>query len=241
MKRVIGWFLLWSLAAGVFADDDAPHFQYSFGTAHRNAVALNDKAQTELSSGQLEEARRDVEEILRTDPDFWLALYTRARISMRQHKWDLVIRDCNAGLKQSPSFFEFAILRAVANRALGNCAAALAELDHVLSLHPGRPTALSFALDKRAWTRIDCAGPAYRKPEAAIADAKQACNLMHWKYADHIDTLACAYAEAAQFDTAIQTEERAIKAAGADEQMPTLQRHLTLFQQHQSIRSGTHG
>jgi tetratricopeptide (TPR) repeat protein len=217
--------------------EDAPYFEYEFGRAHHNSVALADKAQAEIRRGDVEVARRDVETIMRTDPDFWIARYLRIEILAREHQWDAVIADCEVGLKESPTFLEFAIYRALANAAKGRCAAALSELDHVIGLHPGRATALSLALGQRAWLRVTCLDGTIHNAQLAVRDAKQACNLMHWKYAGDLDTLACAYAGEGEFDTAVQTEQRAMKAAGAAEMENTLQAHLALFQKHQSVRS----
>ena len=229
----LGLFLFVKL---VFGAEEEPSFQYEFGKAHHNSAALADKVQEEMRQGQIEAARRDVDTIIRTDPGFWLGRYLRVEILAREHKWDAVVADCSAGLKESPTFLEFAIYRAAANAAMGRCAAALAELNHVIGLHPGRTTALSFALERRAWMRITCADPAIHNPEAAVRDAKQACSVRHWRYADEIDTLACAYADAGQFDTAVQTEQRAMNAAGAARMEDTLRLHLALFQKQHTVR-----
>jgi hypothetical protein len=55
-----------------------------------------------------------------------------------------------------------------------------------------------------------------RNGQLAIADAKKACELEKWEIAGHIDTLAAAYAEAGDFDSAIRYEDQAISPAGSE-------------------------
>jgi hypothetical protein len=74
----------------------------------------------------------------------------------------------------------------------------------------------------------------------AVYDATQACRFSHWKEADYIDTLATAYAEAGDFDSAIKYEGQAIQvvrnnpsgvkdAPGAERQM---RGRIEMFKQH---------
>jgi hypothetical protein len=60
---------------------------------------------------------------------------------------------------------------------------------------------------------------------------------MQWKDDNSIDTLAAAYAEAGDFDSAVRYEEKALgmkNVASADAK--TFQEHLRAFKQHQPIR-----
>jgi hypothetical protein len=73
--------------------------------------------------------------------------------------------------------------------------------------------------------------------QQAIKDAKDACSIMVWKDENRIDTLAAAYAEMGDFDSAVQY---ALQALSTKDTSPTdtkrIQRHLELFQQHEPIR-----
>jgi tetratricopeptide (TPR) repeat protein len=217
-----------------FAVEDTPMINIYYGAAHHNTIALAVKADEELHRGELENARRDADAALRLDAKFWPALYTRAKLLLQQGRWQEAIRDCDAGLQQDHSVFEFAVLRAMANTALGRYAAALAELDHLIRIRPPRATAFADAFAERAWLRINARDPAFRDAQKAIADAKQACNLMQWRYADEIDTLAAAYANAGDFDAALRYEEQAMKTTGAERMSKTLQEHLAFIQQHRA-------
>lgn len=103
-------------------------------------------------------------------------------------------------------------------------------------MHPRRVT-LARALGDRAWFQATCQNPSFRNGQQAVKDAKAACSIMVWKDEDMIDTLAAAYAETGDFDSAVRY---AAQALAIKEITPfdskRIQQHLTLFQQHKPIR-----
>jgi len=70
-----------------------------------------------------------------------------------------------------------------------------------------------------------------------VQDAKIACKLTSWNDESAIDTLAVAYAEVGDFDSAVRYAQQALAIKGVT---PTgskkIQRHLESFQQHKPIR-----
>lgn len=208
-----------------------------YGEGHRAAVVLLTQAEKQAKSGDLNNALASVNTALKGDPKFWPALYTRAEIYERQHKWQLAIQDCNELLRQYPSLVEAALLRAGVNAKAGRYAESLKEIDHVISIRP-RQDGLARALDQRAWFRLSCPDPAFRNAQQALKDAKTACNLILWKDANMIDTLAIAYAETGDFDSAVRYEEKALRTKEiTDNETKLCQEHLDLFKQHRSITS----
>ena len=70
-----------------------------------------------------------------------------------------------------------------------------------------------------------------------MKDAKAACSIMIWKDEHMIDTLAVAYAEVGDFNSAVQYVSQALAMKGISPDGAKLfQKHLTLFQQHKPIR-----
>jgi tetratricopeptide (TPR) repeat protein len=210
-------------------------FEYGVG---RNKVAMKfwRDAQAQLKAGEVENARRSLDAALRNDPTFWPALYTRANVFLIQGKPELAIQDCGEALRQNPAFCEAALLRASANEALGRYAESLKEIEHVIAIRP-RTTGLARALSDRAWLRAVCPDPSFRNGRQAIKDAKAACGIMSWDDEDMIDTLAAAYAEAGDFDSAVSYEERVLATKGISaNDSKVFQHHLALFKQHQPIR-----
>lgn len=79
---------------------------------------------------------------------------------------------------------------------------------------------------------------AFRNGKEAVVDAKAACNLCSWGDWDYIDTLAAAYAEAGDFESAIKFEQKAIAKAKKDDNTKGAQERLALYQQHKPFRDG---
>lgn len=203
----------------------------------QSALNAANKAADLYKQGDFEGARRLYDVAIQADPRLYLALYFRGEISMHQRKWELAVQDFNAALSKSPGFFLAAIRRGEANARLGRYELSLADYDKVLSLHPmigsrGR------AKTARAWLRATCPNPAFRNGKEAVADAKAACNLCSWGDWDYIDTLAAAYAEVGDFDSAVKFEQKAIEKAKKDDDTKGAQERLALYQQHKPYRDG---
>jgi tetratricopeptide (TPR) repeat protein len=203
---------------------------------NKTAMKLCQDAETQLKNGDVEGAHRNVEAALRSDPTLYPALYNRAKVFIRQHKYELAIQDCTAAVKQDTAFVEAALLRASANAKLGRYAASLKEVEHVISIRP-RIDGLARAMAERAWLRATCPDPSFRNGRQAINDATAACKLLEWKDEDTIDTLAAAYAEAGDFDSAVRYEQEALGTKGISaEDSKIFRYHLELFKQHQPYR-----
>jgi tetratricopeptide (TPR) repeat protein len=127
-------------------------------------------------------------------------------------------------------------LRATINAHLGKYAEALKEFNYLISLHP-RSVTLGRALKQRAWFQATCPDPAFCNGQQAIKDAKAACSISKWKDENTIDTLAAAYAETGDFDSAARYAAQALAIKGiAPVDSKRIQQHLTLFQRHQPVR-----
>ena len=202
----------------------------------RAAMNLVTAAQDRLQNGDVAGAKRNVDAALHNDPTFWPALYVRAQIYSREGKYDLALRDCNEALRQDRSVVEAALLRANINARLGKYAEALKEFDYLVSLHP-RNVTLARALSDRAWFRATCPNASFRNGQQAVKDAKAACSIMIWKDEHMIDTLAVAYAETGDFNSAVQYAAQALAVKGIlPDSTKLFQQHLALFQQRKPIR-----
>ncbi len=201
------------------------------------AMKLVTDAQERLKNGDAAGAERDVDAAVHIDPAMWPALYVRPQIFASQGKYDLAIKDCNEALRQYRGCVEAALLRATINTRLGKYAEALKEFNSLASLHPRRVT-LARVLSDRAWFYSTCPNTSFRNGRQAIKDAKTACSIMVWTDENTIDTLAAAYAEIGDFNSAVQYAQQALamKDISATDSK-RIQRHLESFQQHKPIRS----
>ena len=201
------------------------------------AIKLWTDAEEQLKKGDVEGARRNVDAAIRADPTVYPAFYTRAKVYMRLRKYELAIQDASEALRQDRTFVEAALLRAKLNGMLGRYDACLKEINHVVAIKP-RVDGRARAHADRAWLRATCPVASFRNGKEAVKDATFACKLMRWKDEDAIDTLAAAYAEAGDFDSAIRYEQQAMGMKDVSaEDAKVFQSHLESFKRHQPIRS----
>jgi tetratricopeptide (TPR) repeat protein len=206
------------------------------GAHHRVLGNLCNHAEEQVKNGDLNGALRTVETILHADPKFWPALYVRAQIFAARGKYELAIHDCDEALHQYRGFIDASATRALLKAELGRYAEALKELNYLVSIHPPGVT-LARVLKQRAWLQATCPDPSFRNGQQAVKDAKTACSLMVWKDENTIDTLAVAYAEAGDFDSAIRYAQQALAVKEiSPKDAKRIQRHLDLFRQNKPIR-----
>lgn len=231
--RILSLFIAIVTGAGV-AHGNVPIIVNTPGH-QRAAMDLCSKASNQLRNGDIAGAKRNVDAALRMDPKLWPALYVRAQILRQEGKYELAIQDCNEALRQYPGLVEASLLRARIKVRLGKYADALKEFNSLVSLHP-RPVTLARALSDRAWFYATCPDSSFRNGQQAVRDAKAACSIMQWKDEDMIDTLAVAYAESGDFDSAVQYVSQALAMKGISSESAKLFReHLAWFQQRKRV------
>jgi tetratricopeptide (TPR) repeat protein len=202
------------------------------------AIRMANQAAEQVSAGRdLADARRKLDAAIAADPSYWPAYFTRAELNMLEGKYAAVVADATFALRGRTWFPASAYLRARANLKLGKLAEGIGEIEHVISLQP-KGTTYPSALNSLAWIRATCPNPAFRNGRQAIDYAKRSCVLRRWQNPGDIDTLAAAYAEAGDFESAIRFEEQAIKLGGLPPKLQgDLQQHLASFKQQRPIRS----
>lgn len=208
------------------------------GDAKRKVMKLCSDASNQLRDGDVASAKRNINEALRIDPKLWPALYVRAEIFAREGKYELAIQDCDEALRQNRTFIDAALLRANINVGRGKYAEASKEFNSLIAMRPATVT-LARALSERAWFQATCPDASFRNGQQAVKDAKAACSIVSWKDEDMIDTLAAAYAETGDFDSAVRYAQQALAIKDISPRVSKrIQGHLALFQRHQPIRSG---
>ena len=191
------------------------------------------------------------------EPTSWQPYFGRALVFISQRKWDLALQDLNSVVRLKPGQLYAALLRGDVNGYFGNYSRALDEYDRLVRI--ARPELrllglCAWAQNSSAWLRATCPDASFRNGRQAVADATIACRITRWRSSAYIDTLAAAYAETGDFDSAIRFEQQAITGVDKDElnrsiQDPerkraasqsivaSYQRHLAAYQHHHPWRS----
>jgi tetratricopeptide (TPR) repeat protein len=184
-------------------------------------------------AGDYENALKHYDAVIRRNPSMWAAYYNRARLFMQQGKWELAIQDLNTCI--GFRFFVASIMRAGVNERLGRYERSLTDYNRVLSVQP-RGSSRALALNSRAWLRATCHDPAFRNGKEAIKDASAACNMTKWKNSNYLDTLAAAYAEDGDFESAVRYVEKAISVCKDADEREALQKRLAMYRKGQPFR-----
>ena len=176
---------------------------------YQHAGRLLTAGNVEFLKGKLETARGYYDAAIHEQPTFWPGYLARSGVYLSQAKWELAKEDANKVLHLDSTVHEAELLRADANKGMGDYAAFLHDVDAVIRLWSLRN--LHDALNTRAWFRATWPDPKWRDGRQAVQDAKQACNLTGWQKVYIIDTLAAAYAECGNFDSAVRYEGTSVE------------------------------
>ena len=120
--------------------------------------------------------------------------------------------------------------RGVAYGAKAEYDKAVADFNSALELDPD----FSPAYNNLAWTLATCPQAALRNGQQAVQDATKACALSGWNNINQLDTLAAAYAEAGDFENAVNWETKVLATPNlAPEDAAIAKDRLALYQAHQ--------
>jgi tetratricopeptide (TPR) repeat protein len=123
-------------------------------------------------------------------------------------EFDTAIDDFDQAIRVNPRLGLVFASRGEAWHAKGDYEKALADFDEAIVPKTGEA-----AFNSRAWLRATCPDEKFRDGAKAIEDATESCELTDWMNAEFLDTLAAAYAEAGNFDEAVELQKRAIEHA----------------------------
>ncbi len=144
------------------------------------------------------------------------------------------IDEYTQALAVNPKGLRAYLNRGMANQQLGNWGAAIRDFRAALELRPENHA----PWNNLAWLFATCPDDSLRNGEQAVEHAKQACELTEWKDYSVISTLAAAFAESGDFESAIMRHQEAIDMA-PDNVKESLQGRLALYESSQPMRMKT--
>jgi tetratricopeptide (TPR) repeat protein len=202
-------------------------------TTNGKALTLSNHATELMAAGDYVNAGKYYNAAVEADPGAYLIVYNRAMYFRETHQWERALRDLNTSLRLKPVFTEAYLMRGAINDRLGNYRDALADYNGLVKIFR-RDSGL---LDCRASLLATCPDASVRNGKAAVSDATAACKISNWGAPQFIDTLAAAYAETGDFESAVRFEQKAIaQARKVRSYSEGMERRLTLYQQRKPYR-----
>jgi len=171
------------------------------------------------------------DEAIRLDPKDSDAYFNRGTAWQANGELTKAIGDYTEAIRCDRKNAEAFAARGLVWEDKGEFDKALADYDEAIRLEPND----DWSLNRRAWIRATCPNEKYRDGAKAIEDATKACELTDWEDADSLDTFAAAYAEAGQFDKAVEWQQKAIELAPDDEKAD-FETRLKLYQEGKPYR-----
>ena len=203
------------------------------------AVAYHNRGSLWTFKGDNQKAIADYTEAMRLDSQYADALYGLGFGWFNKGEYGKAVVAYSEAIRLDPQRADARAYyyRGNARDKLGEYEKAIADYHQALRLDP------QFALPYFSLGQLmsSCPDVKYRDGKKAVENATQACKLTDWKDWPVLDTLAAAYAEAGDFDKAIQWQTKTIelteKAGKATERQKKLVRYrLELYQAGKPFR-----
>jgi tetratricopeptide (TPR) repeat protein len=141
------------------------------------------------------------------------------------------IDDYTAAIEIDPDVVDAYVARAVAWRRKGEFEKAFLDLREA---HRKDPTN-AYPYQELAWLQSTASDARFRDGKKAVKNALRACELNAWGEPNKLCILAAAYAEAGNFDAAVEWQSKAVDLANS-EQRARWQPLLSLYQANQPYR-----
>ncbi|UCE46536.1 MAG: sulfatase-like hydrolase/transferase [Phycisphaerales bacterium] len=161
------------------------------------------------AQGQFDKAVLSYVKVMELRPDYVKAYHQMALCFYELGEFREPDKYATAVLKNNPSYVDAAI--SLADKLLERRQIRLAY-EHYLRILELRDDSVT-VLNALAWIEAACDIEQLRNPEQAVERALLACEMTNFATAEVVDTLAVAYAAAGKFREAIETANKAMRAA----------------------------
>jgi tetratricopeptide (TPR) repeat protein len=191
-----------------------------------------DKGLKLISKQQYDEAIKAFSTAIEIIPQDYQAYNYRGIARALKGDFDQAMADYNKALKIRPRYAEAYNNRGFARTQMGDLQKALHDYSRALEINPF----FVDAYNNKAWILATTADKRYRNGAKAIMLAQKAVELK--PNAASLDTLASAYAAVGNFESAIDTQKKAVqKLLVADQtaEVPKYMAHLNTYRSQQSL------
>ncbi len=203
----------------------------SVAMVNLRALTLTNRGIAWKDKQDYDKALADYEEAIRLDPKYQSPRDNRRSVWWDKGEWGKIIADCNESIRENPKDAKLFYSRGYSWREKQDYGKSLADYEEAIRLDPKYQEPLNNA----AWLRATCPDEKYRNGQQAVEYATKACELSAWKDAANLDTLAAAYAEAGDFDKAVEWQQKGMNLAPAD-QKADYESRLKLYREKMPYR-----
>jgi RNA polymerase sigma factor (sigma-70 family) len=210
-------------------DHAIANFDQALRLDPQSAPAYFSRGRANKLEGNYEKALRDYTETIENNPQAVAAYVNRGQIYNLEGDHDRAIADFNRAIQLDSERPIPYLDRGVAEVAKGEYDQAIADFESAIKIDPN----FSPAYNNLAWQFATCPVTAIRDGRKAVKYATQACELSQWDNVRQISTLAAAYAEAGDFDSAVKWENKILQTSNlAPKEAAIAKERLALYQVH---------
>jgi tetratricopeptide (TPR) repeat protein len=184
--------------------------------------------------GNMDKALADFNAALTLSPKDLPALLGRAEIYRSKKQFTDALNDYQGILTTAPGDFRALLGVASSLYGAGELEKALGIYTDIMQRYPTEAQPFNDC----AWLLATGVKDNVRNGKRAVELASQACELTSYQNAGYLDTLAAAFAEKGEFDTAIKWQEEAAKAAAQEppEVQADIKARIDLYKQKKPYR-----
>jgi tetratricopeptide (TPR) repeat protein len=219
--------------------DAVEHYTKMLDEDPNNDVWFAFRGWARYRNGKTAEALKDYAEAIRLHPKASSWYSNRGLIHLETKKIDDAILDFTSAIEiNDANETETANELVYRNRAMAysrkkDFAKAAEDYAKVIAINPES----AIGQNGLAWLLSTVPDDKVRDGKRAVEAAKKACELTDYKNGGYLDTLAAAYAEAGDFEKAVEWQQKALKAGDIPiKDLEAAKKRLELFQMKKPFR-----
>ena len=210
------------------------HYKQALELAPRFVDAHYNLAAVLARDGKTDEAIKHYEQTVKLRPSHAEALATLGRLLQQRGNSKRAIVHLERAVALRPADTDLRLLLSEALADQGELARAVPQLEKVVALVPGDLV----AANNLAWLLATCPADGVRNGKRAVAHARRVCSATGNRNPAFLDTLAAAYAEAGDFDKAVEIAGRAAELVPQDQpaMAAAIRERLALYKARKAYR-----